>query len=90
VKCIIDREVVLSRAPEGSFAAQVGPFARSPSEQRYTLGSIQQSTPRLSEQPVDRTRLCRAMSGGFARRDLKSPIQIRGGSPLQDIVRKGR
>jgi hypothetical protein len=90
VKCIIDKEVVLSRVPEGSFAAHVGPFARSPSEQRYTLGSIQQSTPRLSEQPVDGTRLCRAMSGGFARRDLKFPIPIRGGSRLQDIVRKGR
>jgi hypothetical protein len=90
VKYIIDNQVVLSRAPEGSFAAHLGPFARSPTEQRYTLGSIQQSTPRLSEQPVDGTRLCRAMSGGFCTRDLKPPSQIRGGSPLQDIVRKGR
>jgi hypothetical protein len=90
VKDIIDNQVVLSRAPEGPFAAHLGPFARSPSEQRYTLGSIQRSTPHVSKQPVDGTRLCRAMSGGFARRDLKSPSQIRGGSPLQDIVRKGR
>jgi len=90
VKYIIDNQVVLSRAPEGSFAALVGPFARSPSEQRYTLGSIQQSTPRLSKQPVDSTRLCRAIRWGFARRDLKSPIQIRRGFPLQDIIRKGR
>jgi hypothetical protein len=56
VKCIIDRQVVLSRAPEGPLVSHIGPFARSPSEQRYTLGSIQQSTSRLSEQPVEGTR----------------------------------
>jgi len=90
VECIIDNQVVLSRALEGSFPAHIGPLATPPSEQRYSLSRFQRSIPRLPEEPVDGTRLCRAMSGGFARLDLKFAIQIRGGSPLQDIVRKGR
>jgi integrase/recombinase XerD len=40
VKYIIDNQVVLSRAPEGPLAAQIGPFARSLSEQGYSLYSI--------------------------------------------------
>ena len=40
MKCIIDNQVVLSRAPEGPLAAQIGPFARSLSEQGYSLYSI--------------------------------------------------
>lgn len=40
MKCIIDNQVVLSRAPEGCLAAHIGPFARSLSEQGYTLDSI--------------------------------------------------
>jgi site-specific recombinase XerD len=40
MKCIIDNQIVLSRAPEGPLAAYIGPFARSLSEQGYTLGSI--------------------------------------------------
>jgi site-specific recombinase XerD len=42
VKCLIDHHVVLSRAPEGPLAAQVGPFARSLREQGYTRGAIHQ------------------------------------------------
>jgi integrase/recombinase XerD len=42
VKCIIDNQIVLSRAPEGPLALPIGPFARSLSEQGYALGSIQQ------------------------------------------------
>jgi integrase/recombinase XerD len=41
VKCIIDKQVVLSRAPEGPLALHIGPFARSLSEQGYALYSIQ-------------------------------------------------
>jgi integrase/recombinase XerD len=41
VKCIIDNQVVLSRALEGPLAAHIGPLARSLSEQGYTLNSIQ-------------------------------------------------
>jgi integrase/recombinase XerD len=41
VKCIIDNQVVLSRAPEGPLASHIGPFARSMSEQGYALYSIQ-------------------------------------------------
>jgi len=41
VKCIINNQVVLSRAPEGPLASHIGPFARSLSEQGYTLSSIQ-------------------------------------------------
>jgi len=40
VKCIIDNQVVLSRAPEGPLASHIGPFARSLSEQGYALYSI--------------------------------------------------
>jgi integrase/recombinase XerD len=40
VKCIINNQVVLSRVPEGPLAAHIGPFARSLSEQGYTLNSI--------------------------------------------------
>jgi integrase/recombinase XerD len=41
VKCIIDNQVVLSRAPEGPLASHIGPFARLLSEQGYALDSIQ-------------------------------------------------
>src|SRR6516165_9882478 len=40
VECIINNQVVLSRVPEGPLAAHIGPFARSLSEQGYTLNSI--------------------------------------------------
>lgn len=40
MKCIIDHQVVLSRAPEGPLAAQIGPFARSLRGQGYTRGGI--------------------------------------------------
>ena len=39
MKCIIDSEIVLWRAPEGPLAAHVGPFARSLREQGYALDS---------------------------------------------------
>jgi integrase/recombinase XerD len=42
VKCIINNQVVLSRAPEGPLASHIGPFARSLSEQGYALNSIHQ------------------------------------------------
>lgn len=42
MKCIIDNQIVLSRAPEGPLALHIGPFARSLSEQGYALGSMQQ------------------------------------------------
>jgi integrase/recombinase XerD len=41
MKCIIDNQVVLSRAPEGPLASHIGPFARSLTEQGYSLNSIQ-------------------------------------------------
>jgi len=41
VKCFINNQIVLSRAPEGPLAPHIGPFARSLSEQGYTLNSIQ-------------------------------------------------
>src|SRR5262249_38136763 len=41
VKCIINNQIVLLRAPEGPLAPHVGPFARFLSEQGYTLNSIQ-------------------------------------------------
>ena len=40
MKCIIDCQVVLSRAPEGPLASHIGPFARSLSKQGYSLYSI--------------------------------------------------
>ena len=40
MKCIIDNQVVLSRPPEGPLAAQIGSFAKSVSEQGYSLVSI--------------------------------------------------
>ena len=40
MKCIIDGQVVLLRAPEGPLAAHIGPFAGSLSEQGYALDSI--------------------------------------------------
>jgi integrase/recombinase XerD len=42
VKCIIDSQVVLSRAPEGPLASHIAPFARSLSKQGYSLYSIHQ------------------------------------------------
>ena len=42
MKCIIDCQVVLSRAPEGPLASHIGPFARSLSKQGYSLYSIHQ------------------------------------------------
>ena len=40
MKCIIDTQVVLSRAPEGPLVAQLGPFARSLREQGYARYTI--------------------------------------------------
>ena len=40
MKCIINNQVVLSRAPEGPLASHIGLFARSLSGQGYTLNSI--------------------------------------------------
>ena len=40
MKCRIDDNIFLSRAPEGPLAAHIEPFARSLSEQGYTLDSI--------------------------------------------------
>ena len=37
MKCIIKNQVVLSRPPEGPFAAYIGSFAKSISEQGYGL-----------------------------------------------------
>ncbi|MBV9489438.1 MAG: integrase, partial [Verrucomicrobia bacterium] len=41
MKCIIDHQVVLSRAPEGPLAIQIGPFARFLRQQGYSRNSIQ-------------------------------------------------
>ena len=40
MKCIVNNQVVLSRAPEGPLAAQIGSFAESVSKQGYSLASI--------------------------------------------------
>ena len=40
MKCIIDCQIVLSRAPEGPLASHIGRFARSLSKQGYSLYSI--------------------------------------------------
>ncbi len=40
MKCIIDNQVVLSRAPEGPLAAHINSFARSVREQGYAMISI--------------------------------------------------
>ena len=40
MKCSIGTQVVLSRPPEGPLAAQIGSFAKSVSEQGYSLASI--------------------------------------------------
>lgn len=40
MKCVINHQVVLSRAPEGPLAAHIGAFAQSRSAQGYALGSI--------------------------------------------------
>jgi hypothetical protein len=36
MKCIVNNQVVLSRAPEGPLAAQIASFAESVSKQGYT------------------------------------------------------
>jgi len=41
MKCILDNQIVLSRAPEGPLAAHIEPFARSLREQGYGLDSTQ-------------------------------------------------
>jgi integrase/recombinase XerD len=41
VKCIINNQIILSRAPEDPLAAHIGSFARSLNEQGYSLASIQ-------------------------------------------------
>jgi len=40
VKCVIDSNLILSRAPEGPIAAHIGPFAKSLREQGYARQSI--------------------------------------------------
>lgn len=40
MKCIIDNQIVLARAPEGPLAAHIGPFARSLSELGYSRSSV--------------------------------------------------
>jgi integrase/recombinase XerD len=40
MKCTVNNQVVLSRAPEGPLVAQIGSFAESVSEQGYSLASI--------------------------------------------------
>ena len=40
VKCVINDQVVLSRAPDGPLAAHIGAFAQSRSAQGYARGSI--------------------------------------------------
>jgi integrase/recombinase XerD len=40
MKCVINNQVVLSRPPEGPLAALIGAFAKSVSEQGYSLPSI--------------------------------------------------
>jgi integrase/recombinase XerD len=40
VKCVIDSNVVLARAPEGLLAVYLGPFAKSLQEQGYATQSI--------------------------------------------------
>jgi integrase/recombinase XerD len=40
MKCIVNNQVVLSRAPEGSIAAYLGSFAESMSAQGYALDSV--------------------------------------------------
>jgi integrase/recombinase XerD len=40
MKCIIDKQIVLSRAPDGPLAAHLGPFAQWQSAQGYALGSV--------------------------------------------------
>lgn len=40
MKCIVSNQVVLSRSPEGPLAVHIGSFARSVSEQGYSLVSI--------------------------------------------------
>jgi integrase/recombinase XerD len=40
MKCIIDNQIVLSRAPEGPLATHIEPFARSLRKQGYTRSSI--------------------------------------------------
>jgi hypothetical protein len=39
VKCVIDKQIVLSRMPEGPLAAYIGPFAESLREQGYAAGT---------------------------------------------------
>lgn len=40
MKCVINNEVVLSRAPDGPVAAHIGAFAQSQSTQGYTRSSL--------------------------------------------------
>jgi integrase/recombinase XerD len=68
-KCIIGNRVVCRERRKVSCSI-FRSFARSLSEQRYKLGPIQQPTHCLPERPVGGTRLSRAMSGCFSRRDL--------------------
>ena len=40
MKCVIDHQVVLSRAPDGPLVAHIGAFAKSQSAQGYAMFSI--------------------------------------------------
>jgi hypothetical protein len=51
VKCSIDRQVVLLRAPEGRLAAYIGPFAGSLREQGYSGSTGHDLDPALRSLP---------------------------------------
>ena len=71
MKCIIDSQVVLSRAPEGPLASHIGSFAKSLSEQGYSRYRF-----------IDRFGSLRVLADGLSRREsdcaASSPIIRRG------------
>ena len=59
MKCVIDSNLILSRAPEGPVAAYIGPFAKSLREQGYARQSIHRQVL-----------LAASFSGWLARRQI--------------------
>ncbi len=85
MKCIIDNHVVLSRPPEGPIAAQIGPFAKSMSEQGYSLVSIHRQvllaacfSRWLKQNGIGLRSICSDHSARYLRYRARHPRPCRG------------
>jgi hypothetical protein len=70
VKCVIDNQVVLSRAPEGPLARYIGSFAESVRRQGYATHSIHRQV---------------LLAAGFSRWLKQNGIAVRGICPSHPV-----